>query len=115
MCTSKDVILYDWYYMTMEELELEDNKVIQERPDGSSDGLLEKLDIDLGDGYKECSNRNPDLHKIWTLEAVCPEIKEPTADEIMKAFNQTKEELYPGKEKLTPKEEQIVYEKMKIY
>jgi len=96
----------------MEERELKDNEVVQERPDGSSDGLLEKMDIDLGNGYKECSNWNPDLHKVWSLEAICPEIKEPTADEIMKAFNQTKEELYPGKEKLTPREELEVYKRM---
>lgn len=48
----------------MEERELKDNEVVQERPDGSSDGLLEKMDIDLGNGYKECSNWNPDLHKV---------------------------------------------------
>ena len=39
----------------------EDIKHVQERSDGSSDGLPEALDIDLGNGYRECSNWNPDI------------------------------------------------------
>ena len=42
----------------MEELEVVDNEITQERADGSSDGLLEKMDIDLGNGYRECIGWN---------------------------------------------------------
>ena len=85
---------------------------VQERPDGSSDGLPEACDIDLGDGYKECSNWNLDLTKKWDLESLFSETTEPTADDLLEAFNKTKEELFPGKSKLTPKEEAEVYDKM---
>ena len=121
MCIKRynDKFLYIWYYMPMEDyIPMEDweimyNEVVGERRDGSSDGLPEALDIDMDDGYyKECSNWNPDLHKKWTLEALYPEIQEPTADQLVEAFNKTKQELFPGKEELTPKEEREVYEKM---
>ena len=85
---------------------------IQERADGSSDGLPEACDIDLGDGYRECSNWNLDLTKKWTPEELFRETVEPTADDLLKIFNKTKEELYPGKEKLTPKEKTEVYNRM---
>ena len=100
-------------YIPTEELGVIDNEITQERPDGSSDGLPEKMDIDLGNGYKECSNWNPDLHKLWTLEAISPEVKESTAEELVEAFNQVKQELFPGKTKLTPKEELEVYKRMR--
>ena len=90
----------------------EDIKHVQERPDGSSDGLPEAMDIDLGNGYKECSNRNSDLTKKWTPEELFRETTEPTADDLLEIFNKAKEELYPGKEKLTPKEETEVYNRM---
>ena len=70
------------------------------------------MDIDLGDGYKECSNWNPDINQKWKLEALFYEATEPTADEIVELFNKTKEELFQGKSKLTPKEETEVYNKM---
>lgn len=90
----------------------EDIKHVQERSDGSSDGLPEAMDIDLGNGYKECSNWNPDLTKTWDLENLFQKTTEPTAEQLVEAFNRTKEELFPGKEKLTPKEEAKVYEEM---
>lgn len=90
----------------------EDIKHVQERPDGSSDGLPEAMDIDLWNGYRECSNWNPDLTKTWDLENLFQDTTEPTADEILELFNKKKEELYPGKEKLTPKEEAKVYNEM---
>ncbi len=92
--------------------EINREEVVQERGDGSSDWLNEKCDIDLGNGYKECSNWNQDLTKIWDLEIICPEIREATADELVQAFNIMKEQLFPGKEKLTPKEEIEVYNRM---
>ena len=84
----------------------------QERPDGSSDGLPEALDIDLGNGYRECSNWNPDITQKWDLEDLFHETTEPTADEIVELFNKTKEELFPGKEELTAKEQSEVYDMM---
>ena len=93
---------------------VEENKVIEERPDGSSDGLPEALDITLDDWSKECSNWNSGLHKIWDLEALCPEVTEPTAEDLVEAFNKKKEELYPGKAELTPKEQEEVYNHMDI-
>lgn len=100
-------------HLIIEEPDIIDNEITQERPDGSSDWLLEKMDIDLGNWYKECSNWNPDLHKLWTLEAISPEVKESTAEQLVEAFNQAKQELFPGKTKLTPKEELEVYKRMK--
>lgn len=85
---------------------------VQERPDGSSDWLPEDLDIDLGDGSRECSNWNPDINQKWDLEDLFCETTEPTADELLEIFNKTKEELYPGKSELTPKEEAEVYNRM---
>lgn len=90
----------------------EDIEHVQERPDGSSDGLPEAMDIDLGDGYKECSNWNPDINQKWKLEELFHEATEPTADEIVELFNKTKEELFPGRSSLTPKEEAEVYNRM---
>ena len=90
----------------------EDIEHVQERSDGSSDGLPEAMDIDLGDGYKECSNWNPDINQKWKLEELFHEATEPTADEIVELFNKTKEELFPGRSSLTPKEEAEVYNRM---
>ncbi len=90
----------------------EDITHVQERPDGSSDGLPEAMDIDLGDGYKECSNWNPDITQKWDLEDLFRETTEPTAEQLVEVFNKTKEELFPGKSELTPKEEAEVYKKI---
>ena len=90
----------------------EDIKHVEERFDGSSDGLPEAMDIDLGDGYRECSNWNPDLTKKWDLQELFWETTEPTADELVEVFNKVKEELYPGKSELTSKEEAEVYNRM---
>ena len=87
----------------------EDITHVQERPDGSSDGLPEAMDIDLGDGYKECSNWNPDITQKWDLEDLFRETTESTAEELVEVFNKAKEELFPGKSELTPKEEAEVY------
>jgi len=93
----------------------EDIEHVQERTDGSSDGLPEAMDIDLGNGYRECSNWNSDITQKWTLEQLFHEMTEPTADELLKIFNKTKEELFPGKSELTSKEESEVYNKMNKY
>lgn len=85
---------------------------VQERADGSSDGLPEACDIDLGDGYRECSNWNLDLTKKWTPEELFSEITEPKAEDLVETFNKTKEELYPGKENLNHEEEAEVYNRM---
>ncbi len=90
----------------------EDIKHVQERADGSSDGLPEAMDIDLGNGYKECSNRNLDITQKWNLEDLFSETTEPTAEQLVEMFNKTKEELFPGKSKLTSKEEAEVYKKI---
>ena len=90
----------------------EDIKHVQERPDGSSDGLPEAMDIDLGNGYKECSNRNPDITQKWNLEDLFCETTEPTAEQLVEMFNKTKEELFPGKSRLTQKEEAEVYKRI---
>ena len=91
---------------------VEDIEHVQERIDGSSDWLPEALDINLGNGYRECSNWNPDIHKKWTLEGLFQETTEPTAENLVEIFNKTKEEIFPGKSKLTPKEEAEVYNRM---
>ena len=90
----------------------EDIKHVQERADGSSDGLPEAMDIDLGNGYRECSNWNPDITQKWTLEELFHEAPEPTAEEIVELFNKTKEELFPGRSELTPEEASEVYNKI---
>ena len=90
----------------------EDIKHVQERSDGSSDGLPEDLDIDLGDGNRECSNWNLDITQKWNLEDLFNEATEPTAEQLVEIFNRTKNELFPGKEELTPGEEREVYKKM---
>lgn len=90
----------------------EDIKHVQERPDGSSDGLPEAMDIDLGDWYKECSNRNLDITQKWNLEDLFSDKTEITADQLVENFNKTKEELFPGKSKLTPREEAEVYKRI---
>lgn len=87
----------------------EDIKHVQERADGSSDGLPEAMDIDLGNGYKECSNRNLDLTTKWTPEELFRETTEPTAEQLVEIFNKTKEELFPGRSNLTAKEWDEVY------
>jgi len=99
------------YYIMRDEW-VEDIKHVQERADGSSDGLPEAMDIDLGNGYKECSNRNPDITQKWDLEDLFSETTEPTAEQLVEIFNKTKEELFPGKSKLTPKEEAEIYNRM---
>ena len=118
------MILYFWWCVTMDKYNeefgyytlwnkgVEDIQHVWERIDGSSDWLPEALDIDLGNWYKECSNWNLDLNREWDLEALYPEITEPTAEQLVEAFNIKKEELFPGKENLTPKEEIIVREKI---
>ena len=60
-------------------------KVTQERPDGSSDGLFEALDIDLWGGKKACSNWEK-FDKKWTLEEIFPPLRELTAEELVKEF-----------------------------
>ena len=63
-------------------------KVTQERPDGSSHGLYEALDIDLWNGNKGCSNWE-NFDQKWTLEEILPpldELNEPTAEELVKEF-----------------------------
>lgn len=59
---------------------------VQERPDGSSDWLHEALDIDLGNGYKECSNWNSDLTKEWSLEDLFRETMDLSPDEQVELF-----------------------------
>ncbi len=112
MLENNDRLLYVWY-ISMEEYDNikwpEDITHVQERPDGSSDGLPEAMDIDLGDGYKECSNWNPDITQKWDLEDLFRETTEPTAEQLVEVFNKAKEELFPGKSELTPKEEAEVY------
>ena len=60
-------------------------KVTQERPDGSSHGLYEALDIDLWDGTKACSNWEK-FDKKWTLEEIFSPLRELTAEELVKEF-----------------------------
>ena len=87
----------------------EDIKHVQERADGSSDGLYEAMDIDLGDGYKECSNWNPDITQKWTLEDLFGGVTEPTAEELVEALNGVKEKMFPKKTELTAREWEEVY------
>ena len=65
-------------------------KVTQERPDGSSDGLFEALDIDLWDGNKGCSNWE-NFDQKWTLEEILPPLHEPTAEELIAEFYKNEE------------------------
>lgn len=65
-------------------------KVTQERPDGSSDGLFEALDIDLWGGKKACSNWEK-FDKKWTLEQILPPLDEPTAEELVAEFYKKQE------------------------
>lgn len=60
-------------------------EVTTERDDGSSDWLFEALDIEVWDGYKGCSNWE-DFDKIGSLEDLFPEIKEPTAEELIAEY-----------------------------
>jgi hypothetical protein len=46
------------------------------------------------------------------LEALCPEIQELTAEQLVETFNKIKEQLFPGKTLLTAKEERKVYARM---
>lgn len=112
MLENNDRLLYVWY-ISMEEYDNikwpEDITHVQERPDGSSDGLPEAMDIDLEDGYRECSNWNPDITQKWDLEDLFRKTTEPTAEQLVEVFNKAKEELFPGKSELTPKEEAEVY------
>ena len=87
----------------------EDIKHVQERADGSSDGLPEAMDIDLGNGYKECSNWNPDITQKWTLEDLFGGVTEPTAEELVEALNGVKEKMFPKKTELTAREWEEVY------
>ena len=66
-------------------------KVTQERPDGSSDGLFEALDIDLWDGTKACSNWENGLHQKWTLEQILPPLRELTAEKLVEEFYKNQE------------------------
>lgn len=118
------MILYFWWCVTMEihnenldfytswEGGVEDIMHVQERADGSSDGLYEAMDIDLGNGYKECSNRNPDITQKWNLDDLFWAANEPTAEQLVEAFNLTKEELFPWKTELTLKESDEIYKRM---
>lgn len=65
-------------------------KVTQERPDGSSHGLYEALDIDLWDGNKACSNWEK-FDKKWTLEQILPPLCELTAEELVAEFYKKQE------------------------
>ncbi len=84
-------------------------KHVQERADGSSDGLYEAMDIDLGNGCRECSNWNFDLTKKWTLEDLFGGVTEPTAEELVEALNGVKEKMFPKKTELTAREWEEVY------
>ena len=66
-------------------------KVTQERPDGSSDGLFEALDIDLWDGTKACSNWENGLHQKWTLKEIFPPLRELTAEKLVEEFYKNQE------------------------
>lgn len=92
--------------------DVEDIIHVEEREDGSSDGLFEAQDIILPDGSRACSNWEGGLHKKWPVEQLFQETTEPTADELLEIFNKTKEELYPGKTELTRKEEAEVFKRM---
>ena len=80
---------------------------VQERPDGSSDGLPELRDGPNG----ECTNRNYELTLKWTLEQLYPQGKEISPEEEVKIFNIMREQLFPTTTKLTCKEEKEVYER----
>lgn len=68
-------------------------KVTQERPDGSSDGLYEALDMPTTEeGYKGCSNRER-FDQIWSLEDLFPNLEEPTAEELIEAFYNSNKSL----------------------
>ena len=95
------------YYISWDEW-AEDIKHVQERADGSSDGLHEAMDIDLGNGYKECSNWNLDITQKWKLKDLF-KTTEPTAEQLVEIFNKTKEKLFPGRSDLTAKEWDEVY------
>lgn len=99
-------------YQTLWDEWVEDIIHVQERADGSSDGLHEAQDILLPCGRRACSDWEVDLDKKWDLENLFQKSTEPTAEQLVEAFNRTKEELFPGKERLTPKEEAKVYEEM---
>lgn len=60
---------------------------VQEHPNGSSYWLFEACDIDSGDGYKECSNWNYDLHKRWSLEQLYHKNNELTANQLIEVFD----------------------------
>lgn len=59
--------------------------ITQERPDGSSDGLYEALDIDLWDWNKACSNWEC-FDQIWSLEDILPQLQEQTAEQLVAEF-----------------------------
>lgn len=50
--------------------------------------------------------------KVGKIEHLLPEIREVTGDELANALNQARQELYPGKTRLTQKEADKVYNRM---
>jgi len=65
---------------------------VEERSDGSSDGLREDLKIhqyneDGSYEYSECLEWNQDLHQEWSLEELYHKNKELTADQLFEAFD----------------------------
>ena len=86
-----------------------------ERCDGSSDGLYEALDIILDDGNRECSNWNPDLQQIWTLNQLFPDATELEEEKEMELFIKIQWVIFPNKSNITSKEQVEVYNKMKKF
>jgi len=80
---------------------------VQERIDGSSDGLLEKRDGPNG----ECTNWNYDLTVIWTLDQLYPQWVELSPELEVKVYNIMKGQLYSAETKFTSKDERIVFKK----
>ena len=64
-------------------------RITQERPDGSSDGLYEALDIEVVDPdwniVKACSNWEY-FDKKWQLEEIELNLTEQTAEELVAEF-----------------------------
>lgn len=96
-----------------EKREQRPEDVITERADGSSDGLPEDQMLQHEDWNRECFSRNPDLQVAGALDDILPKIEELTAEQLVEAFNQAKEQLFPGKTNLTGKEELEVYKRMR--
>ena len=98
---------------------------VEERDDGSSDGLPEDLKIhqyneDGSYEYSECLGRNPDLHQEWSLEELYHKNNELTAEQLFEVFNIFDEmwilkKREPILNKLTQKDLKKLHELYKIY